>query len=66
MLHYISFHVITVRDDGCFGGRATQFCNCTCYLGLFTGDNCTGMEYSVVIRYILLLLLTQCRCTNQQ
>ena len=38
---------IIVRDDGCFGGRATQFCDCACYLGLFVGDNCTGMKYTV-------------------
>ena len=40
---YLS-NVTTVRDDECFGGRVTQFCDCTCYLGLFAGDNCTGMR----------------------
>ena len=56
-----------VRDDGCFGGRATQFCDCACYLGLFAGDDCTGMKYygSVYVCSNLVILRIQSHYTNR-
>ncbi|XP_065913515.1 uncharacterized protein [Dysidea avara] len=34
-----------VRYDGCFGGRNTQFCDCACYNGLFSGETCSEHLY---------------------
>ena len=45
----------------CYGGQASQSCECVCYDGLFAGENCLGtfgLQYTIMC---LLAILIWCQ-----